>query len=160
MDRRVERRGVATRAEVLEEMEMTSSWEWLPPDVAEEVMEHIQREKGASAVFRRVCKRWRDAHDICVRHLSVNARRRVNVNASRSDLARMISRFVLRFQRVNEIDVHGGALHYFDNYDVEKWLRALAGLTALTDLNLCGCNEVSDDGLRALASLAALTIMR
>jgi hypothetical protein len=35
-------------------------------------------------------------------------------------------------------------------------LRVLAGLTALTDLNLWGCVQVSDDGLRALTGLTAL----
>jgi hypothetical protein len=39
-------------------------------------------------------------------------------------------------------------------------LWALAGLTALTDLNLCDCRRVSDNGLRALAGLTALTCPR
>jgi hypothetical protein len=32
-------------------------------------------------------------------------------------------------------------------------MRSLAGLTALTKLNLCRCVQVSDDGLQALAGL-------
>jgi hypothetical protein len=45
------------------QMGMPSSWEWLPPDVAGEVMEQLKWERGASAVFRTVCKGWQDAHD-------------------------------------------------------------------------------------------------
>jgi hypothetical protein len=38
-------------------------------------------------------------------------------------------------------------------------LRLLAGLTALTGLNLKYCMQVSDNGLQALAGLTALTIL-
>jgi hypothetical protein len=39
----------------------------------------------------------------------------------------------------------------------DKWLRALAGLTGLTNLNLKQCMKVSNNGLRAMGGLAALT---
>jgi hypothetical protein len=46
---------------------------------------------------------------------------------------------------------------YFDN---GKWLQALAGLTAhVTSLDLSSCWQVSDDGLRALVGLTALTAL-
>jgi hypothetical protein len=37
----------------------------------------------------------------------------------------------------------------------DEGLRALADLTALTKLNLARCEQVSDEGLRGLASLTA-----
>jgi hypothetical protein len=40
---------------------------------------------------------------------------------------------------------------------LDKGLQALAGLTALTNLNLWACYRVSDDGLQALDGLNALT---
>jgi hypothetical protein len=51
---------------------MGSPWEQMPLDVAAEVIEHLKWDRGASAVFRRICKEWRDAHDQIVRmfHLS------------------------------------------------------------------------------------------
>jgi hypothetical protein len=43
----------------------------------------------------------------------------------------------------------------------EDGLRALlTGLTALTTLGLIGCRQMSDDGLRALAGLTALTTVQ
>jgi hypothetical protein len=74
--------------------------------------------------------------------------------------------FILRFQRVQKIDVRrfGDTPHQPGIADVgsdaEKWLRALAGLTALTDLDFSVRvveESLSDDGLRALAGLTALT---
>ena len=122
-------------------------------------MELSRWERGASGVFRRVCKGWRDAHDQCVRDLSLNAR--LSANSRRLNSALMLSRFMLRFQRAKQIIVRGDPLYYPDIADVgfgaDKWLRALAGLTALTDLNLQQCEQVSDDGLRALIGLTALT---
>ena len=133
----------------------TSSWEWMPPDVTEEVMEQLKWERPASGVFRSVCKGWRDAHDQCVRHLSVNAC--LSVNTRRLNSALMMSRFILRFQRVQEIDVRGDPAVPGICIDGDKWLRALAGLTGLTILNLALCDRVSNDGLRALGGLTALT---
>jgi hypothetical protein len=69
----------------------------MPPNVAEEVLDQLQWERGASAVFRRICKGWRDAHDQCLLHLSVNARQ--------FNSALPMSRFILRFQRANQIEV-------------------------------------------------------
>jgi hypothetical protein len=72
----------------------------------------------------------------------------------------MMSRFILRFQRAKQIDVRGDPLDRPDMAVVgsgaDKWLRALAGLTGLTSLNLKQCREVSNNGLRALAGLTAL----
>jgi hypothetical protein len=39
----------------------------------------------------------------------------------------------------------------------DEGLRALALLTALTDLDLCGCHRVSDEGILAPVPLTALT---
>jgi hypothetical protein len=140
-------------------MRMTSSREWMPPDVACEVMEQLKWERGASAVFRRVCKGWRDVHDQCLRHLSVNARLRIN-SARRFNSALMKSRFILRFQRVHKIDVRGDPLHRAAVAGVcraaDKWLRALAGLTDLTSLDLCGCSQTTGCW-RWLASLPSPT---
>jgi hypothetical protein len=83
------------------------------------------------------------------------------VSGHRFNSALMMSRFVLKFQIAKQIDVRGDQLHCPDVAGVgsgaDKWLRALAGLTALTDLNLTECREVSNNGLRALAGLTALT---
>jgi hypothetical protein len=48
----------------------------------------------------------------------------------------MISRFILRFQRAKQIDVRDDQLYRPDvvvvDSDADRWLQALAGLTALT----------------------------
>ena len=98
------------------QMGMTSSWEWLPLDVAEEVMELSRWERGPSGVFRSVCKGLRDAHDQCVRHLRLNAR--LSANSRRLNSALMLSRFMLRFQRAKQIDMRGDPLYYPDIADV------------------------------------------
>jgi len=131
----------------------TSSWEWMPPDVAGEVMELLKWEREASGVFRSICKGWRDAHDQRVRHLSVSARPSANVI--------MRSRFISRFLRAKQIRVRGDSLYYpavvEEGCGADKWLWAMAGLTALTELNLKQCREVSNNGLRALRGLTTLT---
>ena len=141
------------------QMEMSSSWKRMPPDVAREVLERLKWERQASGVFRRVCKGWRDTHDQCVRHLSVSAH--LSVNTHQFDSALMMSRFLLRFRRVNEMDVRGDrfclpGMAEEEGSDADKWLRALFSLTALTTLNLGFCKQLSDDGLRSLSSLTAL----
>jgi hypothetical protein len=79
-----------------------SSWQWIPPDVACETMERLKWEREVSAVFRRVCKGWRDAHDQCMRHLSV---RPGWLNSAH------LRRYILRFvQRVKEKDMCGDTL--------------------------------------------------
>jgi hypothetical protein len=134
----------------------TSSWEWMPPDVAEKVLEQLKLKWGASAVFQRVCKRWQDAHDQSVRHLRLNTRR--------FNSALMMRRFLLRFQGLNEIDVRDNEPHYrpavaVEGIGADGWLGigGLAGLTALTRLSLKPCQQVSADGLQALAGLTTLT---
>jgi hypothetical protein len=146
--------------DVFMQMGITTSWEWMPPDVVGEVMEQLKWERRASAgAFRRVCNAWQDAHDQRVRHLSVNAR--LSVNGRRFNYAQMMSCFILRFQRVQQIDVCGDSLYCSAVAEVgsgaNKWLQALAGLTALTSLNLRGCSQVSANGLRALGGLTSLT---
>jgi hypothetical protein len=95
-------------------------------------------------VFRRVCKGWRVAHDQGVLRLQLNSRDRLN--------SAKVSRFMLRFQRVKEMDMCGDADHPIGN----ECLRALVGLTTLTTLNLGYCGQMSDDGLQTLAGLTAL----
>jgi hypothetical protein len=36
-------------------------------------------------------------------------------------------------------------------------MQGLASLTSLTDLDMCNCDQVSDDGLQVLVGLSALT---
>jgi hypothetical protein len=131
----------------------TSSWEWMPPYVAGEVMEQLKWERGASVVFRRVCKGWRDMHDQCVRHLSVNTHW--------FNSAQMLMRVMMRCQRVNEIDMRGNPqcrpASVVVGSSADKWLWALAGLTARTSLNLQQFGTVSNNGLRALAGLTSLS---
>jgi hypothetical protein len=74
----------------------------MPSYVAAEVMERLKWAREASGVFRIVCKEWRDTHDKCVRHLSVNPRR-LSVDYPQLNSAPMMSRFISRFQRVHEI---------------------------------------------------------
>ena len=121
----------------------------MPLDVAGEVMEHLKWDRGASAVFRKTCKGWRDAHDQIVTRLSVTG------NALPSSAIERT-----RFPRVKEIGVrlHAGP-HFLITFDDSMWLQTLlGGLTAhLTSLDLSGVHsqrgQVSDDGLRALAHL-------
>jgi hypothetical protein len=42
---------------------LTTAWAELPEHVFEAVVEHLQRDRGVSAVLRRVCQAWREAHD-------------------------------------------------------------------------------------------------
>ena len=127
--------------------QMESPWEHIPPDVAGEVMEQLKWDRGASAVFRKICKGWREAHDQSVTRLSVSGN-----SLPRNFVLRM------RFPRVKEIGVclQSGAqsAHTFYN---DQWLRTLTGITALTSLDLRYCEQVSDDGLRTLAGFMSLT---
>ena len=73
--------------------QMGSPWERMPPYVAEEVMEQLKWERGASVIFRKICKGWRDAHDQSVSRLSVT-----------SDSLPSSFKMRTRFQRVKEIE--------------------------------------------------------
>jgi len=127
--------------------QMASPWEHLSSELVGELMAHLKWDRGVSAVFRQTCKGWRDAHDQSVVRLSV----RVPFLPSRFELRTM-------FPRVNEIKVHmhSGPISVTTSSCDEKWLWTLAGLTSLTSLNLGGCKQASDGGLRALAGLTAL----
>jgi hypothetical protein len=126
----------------------TSSWEQMPPDMAGEVMQHLKWHRGASAVFRKICKEWRDTHDQRVTRLSV-----------KGDSVRLSSLLAPRFPRVKDIRVRRrkGARDAHVYYD-EKWLRILADLTALTSLNLAQhmMPKMSELGLLAIYSMGAL----
>ena len=150
---------------VLLHADMGSPWEHLPTDVAREVMEHLKWDRGASEVFRQICKGWRDAHDRSVTRLSVTG-------------DSLPSSFVLtRFQRLKEIGVRfDPGPRVASTFSDNEWLRtfasldltgceqvsdhglhALGGLTTLTSLNLSNCRQVSDAGLRAVAGFTTLT---
>jgi hypothetical protein len=115
----------------------------MTPDMAGEVMEQLKWVRRASAVFRKMCKGWRDAHDQSVTRLTVS----------------LPGILMTRFPRVKDIGVRLlPHIHYTAHPSIDgQWLRTLAGFTALTSLNLVGCREVSDCGMRALAGLIALT---
>jgi hypothetical protein len=83
---------------------MGSLWERMPDDMAEEVMEQLKWDSGASKIFRQICKGWRDAHDQSVTRLSVTD-------------DSLPSSFVLltRFQRVKEIRVRSDSGPHFEN---------------------------------------------
>jgi hypothetical protein len=76
-----------------------------------------------------------------------------------------MSRFILRFQSAQQIDIRSDPLRCpavaVVDSDANKWLQALAGVTCLTSLDLKGYWEeaVSDEGLRALSGLTALTTL-
>jgi hypothetical protein len=119
----------------------------MPPFVAGEVMEQLKWDRRASAVFRKICKGWRDAHDQSVSCLVVK-------DNSLPGILRT------RFPRVKEIRARllpGRSSFVVHPSLDDRWWRTLTSLTALTSLNLVGCREVSDDGMRALAGLATLT---
>jgi hypothetical protein len=86
-------------------------------------MEQLKWERQESGVFRRVCNGWRDAHDQCVRHLSVNTW--LSANACRFNSAIMMSCFILRFPRAKQMDVRGDPLHRPDVAEegsgADKW---------------------------------------
>jgi hypothetical protein len=125
---------------------MGSPWEQMPPDVVAEVIEHLKWDRGASAVFRRICKGWRDAHDERVLRLILNG-------------DSLPSRFLVRmkFPRVKEIGVRvkPAPNHFVLTFKADMWLGRLAGLTDLvTSLDLSSrCYEVTNEGLRILAGL-------
>jgi hypothetical protein len=107
-------------------MQMGSPSAHIPPYVVGEVMEQLKWDRGASAVFRKICKGWREAHDQSVTRLSV-------IGDS------LPGNFMLgmRFPRVKEIGVRrqSGALYAHPFYN-DQWLRTLASLTTFTSLNL------------------------
>jgi hypothetical protein len=126
---------------------MGSPWERMPAYMAEEVMEQLKWDSGASKVFRQICKGWRDTLDQSVTRSSVTG-------------DSLPSSFVLttRFQRLKEIVVRFESNPRFANiFYNDDWLRTFASLTTLTSLDLTGCGQVSDDGLHALSGLTALT---
>ena len=99
----------------------TSSWEQMSPDIAGEVMEHLKWDRGASAVFRKICQGWRDAHDQRVTRLSVTGN---------SSLQSSLILIGTQFPRVKEIEVRRprgarDANAYYDDYN-DNWLRTLA----------------------------------
>jgi hypothetical protein len=118
----------------------------MPTDVVVEVMEHLEWDRGASAVFRRICKGWRDAHDERVLRLILNGNS-------------LPSRFLVRmkFPRLKEIGVRvkPAPNHFVLTFQADKWLGRLAGLTDLvTSLDLSSrCYGVTNEGLRILAGL-------
>eukprot|EP00242_Pyramimonas_sp_CCMP2087_P014610 CAMPEP_0198200836 /NCGR_PEP_ID=MMETSP1445-20131203/3757_1 /TAXON_ID=36898 /ORGANISM="Pyramimonas sp., Strain CCMP2087" /LENGTH=279 /DNA_ID=CAMNT_0043870997 /DNA_START=462 /DNA_END=1301 /DNA_ORIENTATION=- len=125
----------------------------LPEYVLAAVMECIQEDREVSAIFRRVCHAWQETHDRLVTVLKPNG-----IPGLRAD--------TLLHCRVLPQDARawgkfGGVrtLHLKASLDVnDDVLRALALLTGLTSLNLSGCVQVTDKGLRAaLAPLARLT---
>jgi hypothetical protein len=127
---------------------MGSPWERMPADVAEEIMEHLKWDRGASEVIRQICKGWRDALDESVTRLSVTG-------------DSLPSSFVLmtRFQRLKEIGVRfDSGPRFASTFCDEEWLRTFASLTTLTSLDLTDCEQLSDDELHALGELTALTV--
>jgi hypothetical protein len=121
----------------------------MPPDVAGEILMHLQWDRGASAVFRKTCKGWRDAHDQNVIRLSV-----LRASLPWSYVLRT------RFPGVIEIRVRGDTHlnpSFAPTFYDDDWSRTFDGLTALTDLNLSECRNFTDGGLHSLAGLVALT---
>jgi hypothetical protein len=107
---------------------MGSPWEHMPSDVVGEVMEQLKWDRVASAVFRKICKGWRDAQDESVTYLRMN---------DDSPLGNFMLK--IRFPRVKEIGVvhrRSGGTYVGHTFYNDQWLRTLAGLTALTYL-LC-----------------------
>jgi hypothetical protein len=98
-------------------------------------MEHVQGDRKASANFRHVCHVWREAHD---RLLTVLEPKGAPPDA----------RVWKKFGGVKVMDLQKSLVH---NNDV----RALTLLTWLTSLNLHGCIELTDEGVRMLAPLTA-----
>ena len=49
--------------------------------------------------------------------------------------------------------------HFSSTFYDDEWLRTLASLDALTNLDLKGCDQVMGNGLRSLAGLPALTAL-
>jgi hypothetical protein len=128
-------------------------WEHMPPDVAAEVMKNFKRNRYAvSAVFRKVCKGWRAIHDQRVTRLSVAA----------GDSLPSSDSMTTRFQRLKDIRVrrHTDALFARTCVVDDQWLQKLAelaGLVTCLDLSHCSRVQVADNGIRALASLTAVT---
>jgi bacterioferritin-associated ferredoxin len=131
----------------------TTAWTDLPEYVLAAVVERIQGDREVSAIFRRVCPVWRETHDRLVTVLKPNG-----IPGPRADT--LLHRRVLP-QDAREWGKFGGVrtLHLKASLDVnDDVLRALAPLTGLTSLDLSGCVQVTDEGLRAaLAPLARLT---
>jgi hypothetical protein len=121
---------------------MGSPWEHLPADMAREVMEHLNWDRGTSEVFRQVCKGWRDSHDRSATRLRVTG-----------DSLPSSCILMTRFQILKEIGVRFDSGPRFASI----FQRTFASLTALTSLDLRECEQVSDNGLHALDGLTALT---
>jgi hypothetical protein len=131
-----------------------------------DVMEQLKWDRGVSAVFRRTCKGWQDAHDQRVVRLRVaggfESRPWSDISNTRFPRVKEIQVFAHSEAQCPYVMAHVAARASLDAKGLDgddEWLKTLAGQTDLTSLDLRGCSfQLSDKALRALAtSLTALT---
>ena len=61
-------------------------WTELPEYMFEAVVKHVQGDRAASGVFRRVCRAWREAHDRLLTELTPKRSDEVGAVVRRLDL--------------------------------------------------------------------------
>jgi hypothetical protein len=112
-----------------------SVWTELPEYVFAPVVEHLQGNRKVSANFRHVCHAWHHGHD---RLITVLKPKRAPPDKS----------VWKKFGGVKVVDLKNSTMSADD-------IRALAPLTALTNLDLHNCSKVTDEGVMALALAAS-----
>lgn len=118
-------------------------WDELPELLFQRVIEKMGWARSDSAAVRRVSRRWRAMHDKNCKRLT--CRPGVTDEAFITMLGRMPALTCLNLGWVKSLTADG--------------LRAVGGLTNLTNLYFISCDKVTDAVLRDLRGLSALSIL-
>jgi Leucine-rich repeat (LRR) protein len=142
-------------------------WTELPEYVFEAVVKHVQGDRGASGVFRRVCRAWREAHDRLLTELTPKRSDEVVAVARRLDIFGGLQTLDFTDSPISGYDANAmssltglTSLRLCSCSVTNKRVLALAGLTGLTFLDLYDNRSITDTGVVALSSLTALTDLR
>uniref|UniRef100_A0A7S0WN02 F-box/LRR-repeat protein 15-like leucin rich repeat domain-containing protein n=1 Tax=Pyramimonas obovata TaxID=1411642 RepID=A0A7S0WN02_9CHLO len=134
-----------------------SDWADLPDLVFDKVLEQLRCDRGASATFRSVCKKWQEVHDSALEGLRV---KRVPADWIVGNRLGGVKKLNLRGcdglsdQTIGTLGSLSRLTHLelFDCKISDDHIAVLAPrLTSLTHLNLGSCSALTDEGVRALA---------
>ena len=121
-------------------------WERLPEELLLRALPHVMLRGGLKrwcGAVRRVSRRWRAVHDTTCTRLRV--RDGVTDEMMHALCGRLPKLVFMNLFQVASLTDDG--------------LRAVGGLTALTELKLNDCSNITDAGLTELSSLSALTTL-
>jgi bacterioferritin-associated ferredoxin len=158
-----------------------TAWTKPPEYVFEAVVEHMQGDREVSAVFRQVCRAWREAHDRLITVLKPSSAPRdarvwrkfggvKTLHFWNEPLERTfgeladddVKKALASLVSLNTISLGGGITDAYERVYpnvTDKGMRMLSLLTTLTSLDLRGCRRVTDKGMRTLSQLSTLTFL-